>query len=209
MTSPGCWNCETSPLQCEYPNLPAYWIFDDVRMKQGPLAPKMPTNWAFVHNVYTWSADNQAELAKGWIVKGDAIEDLARKIVCRLPFGREPRMDVAGLVKTINDYNSYCAAGKDPEFNRLPASLLPLKTPPYYAVEIIESSANTDGGPQHNQFSQTIDSDDKPIPRLYSCGEFGSIFGFLYYGGGNIPEALAMGRVAAEHAATLQPWDEA
>jgi succinate dehydrogenase/fumarate reductase flavoprotein subunit len=42
---------------------------------------------------------------------------------------------------------------------------------------------------------------------LYTPGEFGSFFGFLYPGGSNIPEAIAFGRIAGENAAAEKPWE--
>jgi 3-oxosteroid 1-dehydrogenase len=51
-----------------------------------------------------------------------------------------------------------------------------------------------------------VSVDGKPIPRLYTPGELGSLYGALYNGGGNLPEAYAFGRIAAEHALTLKPW---
>jgi succinate dehydrogenase/fumarate reductase flavoprotein subunit len=83
----------------------------------------------------------------------------------------------------------------------------PLSTPPFYAMEICECQTNTQGGPERNKDNQTIGNDGKPIPRLYTVGELGSIYGFLYNGGGNVPEAYATGRIAAKHAVTLKPWD--
>ncbi len=74
-------------------------------------------------------------------------------------------------------------------------------------MEICDCQTNTDGGPEHNQFNQTLDQDGKPIPRLYNVGELGSIYGHLYNGAGNIPETYSGGRVAAKHALTLKPWD--
>ena len=116
-------------------------------------------------------------------------------------------MDAAGLVETVNTYNQYCAAGEDLDFGRRPSSLLPLLTPPFYAMEVIDCQTNTMGGPVHNKLAQVIDVDGEPIPRLYAAGEFGSIWGLLYPSGRNVTEALAMGKIAAEHAVTLEPWD--
>jgi succinate dehydrogenase/fumarate reductase flavoprotein subunit len=81
-----------------------------------------------------------------------------------------------------------------------------VETPPYYAAELALTVTNTQGGPKHNGKAQTLNKDDKPIPRLYSAGEFGSFFGFLYPGGSNIPEAIAFGRIAGENAAAEKPW---
>jgi predicted oxidoreductase len=41
----------------------------------------------------------------------------------------------------------------------------------------------------------------KPIKRLYSAGELGSVWGFLYQSGGNLGECLGLGRMAGTNAA--------
>ena len=43
--------------------------------------------------------------------------------------------------------------------------------------------------------------------RLYSAGELGSIYSYLYQGTGNIGECLAFGRVSGRNAAAETPWD--
>jgi predicted oxidoreductase len=48
--------------------------------------------------------------------------------------------------------------------------------------------------------------DDSPIPRLYSAGELGSIYSYLYQGAGYFGECLAFGRIAGRNAAAEQPW---
>jgi len=189
---------------CDYPNIPFYMIFDATMMKAGPLVSA--SNYAGRHKLYVWSQDNSVELAKGWIISANTIKELGGKITCKDYFGRVVGMDVTGLNTTISNYNNYCAAGKDPDFSRNPKTLKPITTAPFYAIELCECLTNTDGGPVHNKYSQTIDANGKPIPRLYSPGELGSIWGFLYSGAGNLPEALAMGRVAGQQAAKLLRW---
>ena len=54
-----------------------------------------------------------------------------------------------------------------------------------------------------------VDYEGNEIPRLYSAGELGSQFGLVYHGSGNTTEAVMTGKVAAENAATLEPWDAA
>ncbi len=190
----------------DYRNVPMYWIFDSSRMKT---QLRTATQWVGVKKVYEWSKDNQAELAKGWFIQADTIEALAKKIVVKDFFGRVVGMDAAGLVETVKKYNEYCAAGKDLDFGRRPSTMKPLVTPPFYAMEVCECQTNTMGGPMHNKFSQTLDVDEKPIPRLYSAGELGSMWGHLYQSGRNVTEALAFGKIAGEHAVTLKPWDSA
>jgi succinate dehydrogenase/fumarate reductase flavoprotein subunit len=49
---------------------------------------------------------------------------------------------------------------------------------------------------------RVLDVFGKPIPRLYKCGELGSIYGQRYpSGGGNIAELLAFGRIVGQNAA--------
>jgi succinate dehydrogenase/fumarate reductase flavoprotein subunit len=189
----------------EYPNVPAYMVFDEACRNKGHIyraenALKAsfggPMGYATVHKIYEWSNYNSAEIDKGWIIKADTIKDLAERI----------KVDPKGLEGTISKFNSYCTAGKDLEFARGKNSLEPIMNPPYYAIEMGLALVNTQGGPKHNKFCQVLDPDDKPIPRLYVAGELGSFFGFLYQGGSNYPEAWAFGRIAGKQAASEKPF---
>jgi len=185
-----------SHARVEYPNMPFYIIFDETFRANQPLLSKRPMAWNGIHNVYEPSKDNTAEIEKGWISKGNTIKELAAKM----------GIDPAGLEETVAKYNQYCRNGKDAEFGRGKASLVPIDHPPYYGAELALTLINTQGGPKHNGKAQTLDKEDKPIPRLYTPGELGSFFGFLYPGGSNIPEAIAFGRIAGENAAAEHPW---
>jgi len=180
----------------EYPNLPFYIVFDETYRVKRPLVPKSTFAWNHVHKVVEWSSDNSAEIEKGWVFKANTLKELAAKA----------GIDPAGLEATVSKYNEYCQEGKDADFNRRPENLFPVATPPYYAAELALTVTNTQGGPKHNGKAQTLNKDNKPIPRLYTAGEFGSFFGFLYPGGSNIPEAIAFGRIAGENAAKEKPW---
>jgi hypothetical protein len=109
-------------------------------------------------------------------------------------------MDPAILKDTIIKFNQYCGAGEDPDFHRSPSALVPLDTPPYYALKMYPGGPNTQGGLKKNAKGQVLDPDGKVIPRLYAPGENGSYFGFLYTGGGNICENLVWGRITGENA---------
>ena len=140
--------------------------------------------------------DNNAELEKGWITKGDTIPDLAIKI----------GLDPSALDSTIARWNADAASGEDTEFGRT-LMLKPLSTKgPYYAVELSPSMLNTQGGPRRNEKAEIVKPDGTPIPRLYSAGELGSIYSYLYQGTGNIGECLAFGRIAGREATTLPDW---
>jgi len=188
--------------KAEYANIPFFMIFDETFRKQNPLVPKnyLPgqiCGWAVVQKmVEEWSADNSKEIDKGWIKKANTLEDLAKTV----------GISAEGLAATISSYNEYENKGKDPEFDRGAKTLLPIKTPPYYAMELGLSVINTQGGPVHDAKSRVLNVDNKPIPRLYAAGELGSFFGHLYQGGNNFPEALAFGRIAGLNAAKEKSW---
>jgi predicted oxidoreductase len=77
---------------------------------------------------------------------------------------------------------------------------------PYYAVEMSPSMLNTQGGPRRNERAEVVRPNGRPIGRLYSAGELGSIYSYLYQGTGNIGECLAFGRIAGRNAAAQEAW---
>ena len=157
-----------------YPNWPFYAIFDETMRKAEPIATLgAGTGYGDVHKVLEWSKEDQAKVDKGWIVKADTLRELAEKL----------GIDAAGLEDTVTKYAKYCEDGVDPDLGRPKRALLPLKNPPYYATELCLVMLNTMGGPKHNASALLLDYDNKPIPRLYAAGEFGSIFGVIYQGG--------------------------
>lgn len=183
-----------------YLNLPFYMIFDEAKRAAAPIpgmaAPGAIQSWLGKHqDIYSWSLDNMAEIQNGTIIKADTIEDLARFA----------GIDSANLVNTVTKWNEYCAAGEDMEFGRT-KQLTPINTPPYYLTEMALSIINTQGGPDRDGAHHVLDWGGKIIPRLYAGGEFGSIYGYLYQGAGNIPEALG-NRVAGINAAAESPWE--
>jgi succinate dehydrogenase/fumarate reductase flavoprotein subunit len=152
--------------------------------------------WASVVKKMQFSKDCSEEVAKGWIQKADTIADLAVKI----------NLNPKNLTKAVDKWNDACDKGLDTEFGRSAANLGPIKQGPFYAMRISLGILNTQGGPKRNAKAQIVDPDDKPIPRLYSAGELGSMYSFLYNGGGNIGECLAFGRIAGRNAAAEKPW---
>ncbi|MBI2906083.1 MAG: FAD-dependent oxidoreductase [Chloroflexi bacterium] len=179
---------DTHKLEC--PRVPSHYVFDQRRIESGAIAQRS-SGPAGPHQLYKWSADNQVELKKGWIVAGNTVAELAGKL------GMVP----AVLAETVERWNGYCADGRDPEFSRNPLELAPLDSPPYYAVRLYPGMANTQGGPRRNSRAQVVNPFGEPIPGLFAAGEGGSIYGMLYpVGGGNLAECIAFGRIAAENA---------
>ena len=175
---------------------PMHMIMDHVHFSAGPLYDKHPSHgWTQIVEKYEWSEDNSAEVAKGWIKKADTIADLARII----------GVDAATLEATVQRWNGFCARERDEDFGRT-LMLTPIAKGPFYAVELSPSMLNTQGGPRRNEHAQIVRPDGTPIPRLYSAGELGSIYSYLYQGTGNLGECLAFGRIAGRNAVAQAPW---
>ncbi len=196
---------EVGPEFADYINLPFYWIFDQAMFDAGPLISDHEENYRFAlqHGLFT-AIDNQEWVDNGWVMKADTIEELAAQIVAKDYWGQMVGVDAQALAETLAKFNEYAAAGEDPEFGRPAETMQPLAGP-FYAMELCECQTNTDGGPERNEFCQTMNHYGEPIPRLYNCGECGSIWGAMYNGGGNIPETYSTGIMAVEHAMTLEP----
>lgn len=176
---------------------PMFMIFDQGLFSAGPLYDKHPSHgWTQIIERYDWSDDNSAELAKGWIKRAHSIPALASVL----------GLDPATLDETVRRWNTFCGGGRDEDFGRK-LMLSPIVDGPFFAVELSPSMLNTQGGPRRNERGQIVRPNGLPIPRLYSAGELGSIYSYLYQGTGNIGECLAFGRVSGRNAAAEQPWD--
>ncbi|WP_313371116.1 FAD-binding protein, partial [Sedimentibacter sp.] len=162
-------------------SLPAFAVFDETARLSQPVYD-------------SWSEGNIEEIEKGYIIKADSIDELAKKI----------GVDSANLKKTIKDYNKFCNDKKDTDFNRNPKTLKPITKAPYYAMELVPSFTNTQGGPERNKNGEILDVNGKPIPHLYSAGELGSMFSSIYQGTGNLGEAVAFGRISGKNAAKIK-----
>lgn len=176
---------------------PMHMVFDQTMLDAGPLYDKDPVRgWTPIMSRYDWSDDNRAEIERGWIKGADTVEALAGSI------GLDPQ----ALQDTVERWNEHASDGQDPDFGR-ELMLSPFDAGPYYSVELSPAMINTQGGPRRNENAQVMRPDGSPIPRLYSAGELGSIFSYLYQGTGNIGECLAFGRIAGRNAVAETPWD--
>jgi len=175
---------------------PMFMVFDQTMFAGGPLFEgKASYGWSQLMSGYVWSPDNSAELARGWIKSAPTIDELAQQI----------GLDATQLNATIARWNLQVATGIDEDFDRK-LMLTAFDTGPYYAVELSPSMLNTQGGPRRNARAEIVRSDGSAIPRLYSAGELGSIYSYLYQGTANIGECFVFGRIAARQAVALAPW---
>jgi succinate dehydrogenase/fumarate reductase flavoprotein subunit len=187
----GVWMQQLTPV-------PVYMIFDETFRKAGSIGESFAC-WDVTHgNRYDWSSDNLREVEKGWIKRATTIAELALLIALA------PEV----LEATVKRYNGFAKDGADADYDRPPGYMAPLAAPPYYAMELTPSFVNTQGGPRRNKDAQIVGRDDRPIPRLYSAGELGSIYSFNYNAGGNVGECFAFGRIAGRNAAREEPLRE-
>ena len=149
------------PVSHTYPRIPAYWVFDARRFDAAPLVSSMigPVSMG----LYTWSGDNTAELARGWITTASSGTELGKLLGLARPEAVE---------ETLAAYNAGCVTGDD-AFGRPESSLLPLE-PPLYAVPLYPGGVGTMGGPQHDEHGRVLDPFGEPIPGLYSAGSVGA-----------------------------------
>ena len=182
------------PATYDYPNLPAFLIFDDQYRQRYPLASVMP-----------------GAALPDWIFRADSLAELAAKI----------GVDGDQMIRTVADFNRHAEQAQDPVFGRgqsdydrfygdrsrpgAAATLGPLEAVPFYAVELKMGALGTNGGARTNASAQILDVDGEPIAGLYGAGNVISCpTGSVYAGaGGTLGPALTFGYIAGRTAARL------
>ncbi|NPD30442.1 FAD-binding protein [Eggerthellaceae bacterium zg-1084] len=155
-----------------------------------------------IHPATGWFVFDQAGLEAGAIPgctdpvekkyahSANSIEELAEKM----------GVPADELATTVSRWNECCEKGEDIFFQRPAEFMQSVSKPPYYAQLAAPAFLNTDGGPVRNAEGRILDPDGKPIPGLYSAGEFGSVWSGVYQGGGNVAECMIFGRISARSA---------
>jgi fumarate reductase flavoprotein subunit len=116
----------------------------------------------------------------------------------------EVGLDPDAVTGEISRYNRFAAAGSDTDHGKSGKFLLPLRTPPFYAVPLFPITVNVTGaGLRIDDDARVIGADGVAIPGLFAAGECtGGLFGPLYMGSGNsLGLATGVGRIAGEEAA--------
>jgi 3-oxo-5alpha-steroid 4-dehydrogenase len=113
------------------------------------------------------------------------------------------------LENTVELYNQFAANGEDPEFGKDSAFVIPLETPPYYALFFgVEATAFfTNGGLSINSQSQVLDVHGQPVPGLYAAGRNAFAVPARHYvaSGVSVAEVLIFGRIAGQTVAAEEP----
>lgn len=160
--------------------------------------------------VYTVADEPMDKLEEEWqklldsnseyLFQADTIEELA------VAMGLESEAQ-ATLKTTFDNYNSYCANGKDLEFGKNTDYLNSLASGgKLFAAEIFNGYFTTVGGIKVNQYTEVIGEDDKIIKGLYSGGsDAGGLYGDTYdvarAAGSQASWAVNSGRIGAKYAA--------
>ena len=198
----------------DYDRIPSWQIFDQKGIDGGPMGTQQG-GWFECGNYTTdlpdeirawdgWSDDNQVEIERGWVLKGDTLEELGQKIK-----DFDHWMDIDTLKETFAEYQAFCDAGKDARFDRELTAEENKHDGPYYAISIYPGSCSTLGGPKKNVNAEVLDPAGNVIPRLYAAGSFGNFQAHSYgITGGNNSENMVWGRIAGRHCAGLEPWDK-
>jgi 3-oxosteroid 1-dehydrogenase len=175
----------------EFPNLPAWLIFDQHYKDSYAMLTAMP-----------------GEDAPDWIEQASTLEELAKKL----------GIDPDGLAKHVKSFNELAEKGQDPNFQRGESVYDPLwgdwghkpstclgtvEKPPFYAIPVYCGSLGTKGGPKTNSNGQVLDVFDNVIEGLYAAGNvMASVCGPAYWGGGaTIGPAMTFGYICGRYAA--------
>jgi succinate dehydrogenase/fumarate reductase flavoprotein subunit len=181
------------PVAIDYPNEAPVWLVFDQRVKDTMVI--LPTVLP-------------GQPAPDWILRADSVRGLAAAI----------DVDPDALEDTVARYNAQAAEGGDPDFGRGTTwfegfmtggprpehCVVPLRTRPYYAVQLHNGTLGTCGGPLIDRHGRVRTWDGGTVPGLYAAGNAAAnVFGPAYPGGGaTIGPALTFGALAGRHAAS-------
>ena len=155
-----------------------------------------------------------------WLHVFDTMEELADGM----------GIDKENLLATVERWNVMCEEGVDKDFNRGVGTwdrfttgdasrvesgelknpcMAPLKEGPFYCSEIYPGMLQTAGGLEINVNGQVMNVRGEVIPRLYAGGCcIANVLGRGYpIGGTTLANGYVVGYVAANHIATLEPWE--
>lgn len=162
-----------------------YLIFDENILKEAcKSSPQRKTLWTPILN---------GKLPEG-VTKAANLADL----------GKQSGISPENLEKTIKQYNSDVAKGKDSVFGREHLSgsigqLVPIEKGPFYSFPVTSVLFGTFCGVEINPEMEVLDVFGKVIPGLYAAGEVtGGIHGANYMSGSGYSKALALGRYAVK-----------
>jgi len=192
-----------SAEQMDGRNLPSFLVFDNRYKRNYPFGPLLPSEMYL-----NWLAP--ARVRNGLLKRANTIGELAVQI----------GVNAAGLLETVERFNSFAKNGKDEDFQRGENAydllygdiriqpnpcLAPVVEAPFYAIEIHPGDIGTKGGLLTDENGRVVDEHDQPIQGLYAVGNCSaSVTGRTYPGAGaTLGPAMTFGFLAARHAAGI------
>jgi 3-oxosteroid 1-dehydrogenase len=178
----------------DYVNSPAWMVFDHAYL-----------------TTYGLAGRTASEPTPDWIITSPTVAGLAERIA----------VPPTALEATLSRWNAHVAEGHDPDHRRgeshhdrawgdtarfgetRRATLGPLDTAPFHAVQVRVGALGTKGGPRTDGDARVLDVDGVPMPGLYAAGNaMASVMGMTYGGhGGTLGPALVFGLRAGRDAA--------
>jgi succinate dehydrogenase/fumarate reductase flavoprotein subunit len=160
--------------------IPAFLIADATTLRKYGLGMVRPGGWG-----------TRAAVADGYLTVGETIAQLAQRL----------NIDASNLCATVARMNDYARTGRDLEFDRgstlyqhhngdaaaggANPNLGRIAMPPFYALRLYPSDIGTSAGLVTDDAARVLDSGNRPIARLYACGnDMQSIMGGTYPGPG-------------------------
>jgi FAD binding domain-containing protein len=183
-------------MKHEYPNLPAFLIFDAQYLKR-----------------FSFANQPVGSPVPKTVLRANSLPEIAGKL----------GIDGNALVQTVERFNGFARSGVDLDFHRgesvhepdfhgprregndLPNPMLfPLsERGPYHAVILAAGTYGTRGGPEIDVDARVLGAWGAPIAGLYGAGNcIASPAGGGYFGGGSqLGPGMVFGAIAGEHAA--------
>ena len=110
-------------------------------------------------------------IAGGTVFKCDTVEEMAEA----------EGLDAEALKACIDQYNSYCDEGHDPDFGKAAEHLRKMDEPPFYIGQIGDGYYTTCGGIMINANCEVENEAHEVIPGLYAGGsDAGCLYGDSY-----------------------------
>jgi 3-oxosteroid 1-dehydrogenase len=188
-------------------HLPAWLLFDNQAVRKYSAIANIVV--AAKEQAVVVEAGASATMAATTLTSADTPEELAAKL----------SIDGAELKATIERFNGFARAGRDPDFHRGEGkwaiawgdpkhepnpSLGTLEEAPFYAVEIRSGALATRGGLRVNANGEVLSAaDGRPIPGLYAAGNCSSGATALSYPGpgSTLGAAMTFGYIVGERIA--------
>jgi 3-oxosteroid 1-dehydrogenase len=183
------------PQSFTYPNQPCWLIFDHEHKRR-----------------YDVAGAPAGDATPSWIITADTISELAAQL----------HLDASILESTVDRFNEFASRGEDPDFGRgtsaydrfngdqrlegVAATLGPVATAPFHAIQIEIGALGTSGGPKTDTRGRVLADAGGVIEGLYAAGNaMAGPTGMVYGGaGGTLGPALTFGYITGRDAAGLR-----